>query len=83
MVEPLGRAEMETSTSETIQLSFPLPKGLNTRVYLHMTKREKHVILFLTTATPEEASKAPSMGSFVYAVPNVRSLSYQYIDQNH
>ena len=74
---------METSPSETIQLSFPLPKGLDTRVYLHMTKRERHVILFLTTATPDEASKAPSMGSFVYAVPSVRSLSHRDTNQDH
>ncbi|KAL2118157.1 hypothetical protein VTJ04DRAFT_7817 [Mycothermus thermophilus] len=53
-----------------IQLSFPLPRSLDTRIYFHLSVKAKAIVLFLTTASPEEASTPPPLGSFVYALPD-------------
>jgi hypothetical protein len=54
-----------------VQLSFSLPRSLDTRIYLHLTVKAKAVLLFLTTASTEEAGSATPLGSFVYALPDV------------
>jgi hypothetical protein len=54
-----------------VQLSFPLPRSLDTRVYLHLTVKSKAIVLFLTTASTEEAASPTPLGSFVYALPDV------------
>lgn len=56
---------------ETIQLSFPLPRSLDTRIYVHLTIQAKSIMMFLSTAAAEEMSSPPSMGSLVYALPDV------------
>ncbi|KAK4127442.1 hypothetical protein N657DRAFT_564987 [Parathielavia appendiculata] len=53
-----------------IQLSFPLPRSLDTRVYLHLTIKSKAILLFLTTGSMEEATSPTPLGSFVYALPD-------------
>lgn len=55
-----------------IQLSFPLPRSLDSRVYLHLTVKSKAIVLFLTTASMEDAGSPTPLGSFVYALPDVR-----------
>ncbi|KAK4104784.1 hypothetical protein N658DRAFT_442533 [Parathielavia hyrcaniae] len=59
-----------------VQLSFPLPRSLDTRVYLHLTVKSKAILLFLTTASMEEAASPTPLGSFVYALPDACSLLY-------
>lgn len=54
-----------------IQLSFPLPRSLDTRIYMHLTVKAKSVVLLLTTASAEDAGTPPPLGSFVYALPDV------------
>ncbi len=54
-----------------IQLSFSLPRSLDTRIYLHLTVKSKAVLLFLTTAAMDDASSPTPLGSFVYALPDV------------
>lgn len=61
------------ATSEVIEFSLPLPRALDTRIFAHLTLRERSVTAFLTTAAADEQSVPPSMGSFVYALPDVRS----------
>ena len=57
------------------QLSIPLPKSLSTHIHLHLTIYSHHILLFLTSRTPESSGAAP-LGSFVYALPSVgRSAS--------
>lgn len=65
---------MATST-ETFQLSFPLPRSLDTRIYVHLTVRAKSVMIFLTTAAADDTGNPASMGSFVYALPDVSCSS--------
>lgn len=56
---------------ETFQLSFPLPRSLEARIYVHLTVQAKSVMIFLTTASADELGTPPPMGSFVYALPDV------------
>ncbi|KAK3297080.1 uncharacterized protein B0H64DRAFT_117494 [Chaetomium fimeti] len=53
-----------------IQLSFPLPRSLDSRIYLHLTVKPKAILLFLTTASMEDAGSPTPLGSFVYALPD-------------
>ncbi|KAH6626810.1 hypothetical protein B0J18DRAFT_425720 [Chaetomium sp. MPI-SDFR-AT-0129] len=53
-----------------IQVSFPLPRSLDQRIYLHLTIKAKAILLFLTTAPMEEAGSPTPLGSFVYALPD-------------
>lgn len=66
---------MEGSIDEPIQLSFPLPHSLDTKIYLRLTIKSKVIMLFVTTVSADEDDKAVPMGSFVYALPDVRGLS--------
>jgi len=61
--------------TETFQLSFPLPRSLDTRIYVHLTVRAKSVLIFLTTAATDDMGSPASMGSFVYALPDVSCCS--------
>ncbi|KAH8888833.1 hypothetical protein GQ53DRAFT_767394 [Thozetella sp. PMI_491] len=53
-----------------IQLSIPMPRSLDTRIYIHLSVKEKAVVLFLTTAGADEAGTPAPLGSFVYALPD-------------
>ena len=57
-----------------IEVCFPLPRAPHTNIHVQLTDNGPNIVLFLTTATPESATSAP-LGSFVYAMPNVRPLS--------
>jgi hypothetical protein len=58
--------------SSTVELSMPLQRSLDTRIHLRLSTRAKAITLFLTTASQDELGSAAPMGSFVYALPNVR-----------
>jgi hypothetical protein len=58
----------------TIQVAFPLPNAPHTRVHLHFTHHAHAIVLFLTTAG-EGSSSTSSLGSFVFAMPNVRNAN--------
>ncbi|KAK4215946.1 hypothetical protein QBC37DRAFT_113286 [Rhypophila decipiens] len=53
-----------------IELSIPLPRSVDTRIYMQLTIKSKAITLFLTTASAEEAGAPPPMGSLVYALPD-------------
>jgi hypothetical protein len=61
-----------------IQLSFPLPRSIDTRVYLNLTVKAKAIMLFLTSASAEEAAAPTPLGSFVYALPDVCTILAPY-----
>ncbi|RSL45429.1 hypothetical protein CEP53_010792 [Fusarium sp. AF-6] len=56
--------------ADTVELSVPLPRSLDTRIYLRLSTKAKSVLLNLTTASQDELATPTSMGSFVYALPN-------------
>ncbi|KAK3366065.1 hypothetical protein B0T24DRAFT_411568 [Lasiosphaeria ovina] len=55
---------------ELIQLSIPLPRSLDTRIYLSLTIKTKAITLFLTTASADGAGTPTPLGSFVFALPD-------------
>ncbi|KAG0135226.1 hypothetical protein HOY82DRAFT_668079 [Tuber indicum] len=57
------------TTTTTTELTFPLPRTHNTSVHAHLTLSKNHILLHLTTKTPETASQPATLGSFVYALP--------------
>jgi hypothetical protein len=63
---------------QPIQLSLPLPRAVDTRIYVHLTIKAKSVLLFLTTASGDEVGNPTPLGSFIYALPDVRLLSYGF-----
>ncbi|EEU41861.1 uncharacterized protein NECHADRAFT_50928 [Fusarium vanettenii 77-13-4] len=56
--------------TDAVELSVPLPRSLDTRIYLRLSTKAKSVLLNLTTASQDELATPTSMGSFVYALPN-------------
>ena len=67
---------MATTMSEVSEFSLPLPRALDTRIFAHLTLRHRSVTVFLTTAAADEHNVPPSMGSFVYAIPDVSLLKF-------
>ncbi|KAK0727406.1 hypothetical protein B0T26DRAFT_134314 [Lasiosphaeria miniovina] len=55
---------------ELTQLSIPLPRSLDTRIYISLTIKAKAITLFLTTASADEAGTPTPLGSFVFALPD-------------
>jgi hypothetical protein len=56
-----------------IELAIGLPHSPGTRIHLHLTILATKLILFLTTASIDAGSTASAtMGSFVYAMPDVQ-----------
>lgn len=62
--------------TDTIELSVPLPRSLDTRIYLRLSTKAKSIVLFTTTASQDELAAPVSMGSFVYALPNVSTARF-------
>ncbi|KAF5673461.1 hypothetical protein FHETE_3375 [Fusarium heterosporum] len=60
--------------ANTIELSVPLPRSLDTRIYLRLSTKAKSIVLFLSTASQDELASPVSLGSFVYALPNLDSV---------
>jgi hypothetical protein len=65
--------------TDSIELSVPLPRSLDTRIYLRLSTKAKSIVLFLATATQDELSTPVSLGSFVYALPNVSSAFFFFV----
>ena len=64
---------MDFKPTEIVEASMLLPRSLDTRIHLRLVIQAKTISIFLTTASQDELSSAKPMGSFVYALPNVRT----------
>ncbi|KAJ6779348.1 hypothetical protein PWT90_04286 [Aphanocladium album] len=56
--------------TRTVEVSIPLPKSLDTRIYIRVATLDKAVMVSLTTASQEEMGATTPMGSMVYALPD-------------
>lgn len=72
-VEGSGTAALEPSM-KPIELSFPLPKALETKIHAHLTINTKSIVLFLTTVYDGDIPTGAPLGSFVYAIPDVSRI---------
>ena len=57
--------------SKPIELAFDLPHSPGLRINLHLTVKATYILLFLTSTNADSSQSAASMGSFVYAMPDV------------
>ncbi|TIA24611.1 hypothetical protein D6C80_00264 [Aureobasidium pullulans] len=58
-------------TMEPIQFSMPLPNAPGSRIHTHLTILATSILLFCTSTTAEFSTPpVPSLGSFVYAMPD-------------
>jgi Proteasome assembly chaperone 4 len=70
--------EIEPSARRPIEISFPLPKAPGTRIHLRLTISSSSILLFLTTVENGNVSATIPLGSFVYAIPDVRPTTSQF-----
>ncbi|KAL7795038.1 hypothetical protein V8C37DRAFT_375350 [Trichoderma ceciliae] len=61
---------MDTHSNGAVQVSIPLPRSLDTRIFIRSMTQAKAILLSLTTASQEELGAPRPMGSFVYALPD-------------
>ena len=69
-----GTAQAANGTqvaNKPLELALELPHSPGMRINLHLTAQETSVLLFLTSTSAESGQGAASMGSFVYAMPDV------------
>ena len=65
---------MDSANDVASEFSVPLPRSLDTRIFIRLNINSKALLVFLTTATAEEVGAPTPLGSFVYALPDVRCL---------
>lgn len=53
------------------QMSFPLPLTPHTTLHVQTTRLETSSLIFLTASDPSNSTSTSSLGSFIYAMPNV------------
>lgn len=62
------------STANPIQVSFPLSNSIQTKIHLHITSESSSLLICATTVDSSSPSSALApLGSFVYALPNLRN----------
>lgn len=62
----------DTSMGAPIELAFPLPKAPQSKIHMRLIISPTSILLLLTTVHQGETAK-PALGSFVYALPDVRT----------
>lgn len=69
-------AELATPAVRPQELSFSLPRALHTTAHVHLTFLGNCATIFLATSSPgDSGGSIKPMGSFVYAMPDVSTLS--------
>lgn len=61
----------EDHISRPIELAFQMPKAPDTKIHLQLTIRLTSLLLFVSSVIDGNTSATASMGSFVYAIPDV------------
>jgi len=56
-----------------IELALPQPRAPGSYIHIHLTVLATSIVLFVTNSSPENAGTASALGSFVYAMPDVRT----------
>ena len=60
-------------SAKPIELAIPLPHAPGSRIHMHLTILTTTIVLFVTSSGLDSSSASPaSMGSLVYAMPDVR-----------
>jgi len=83
MMAAPGTGKARNGPAWTVQFSIPLPRSLDTRIYVRLTVQAKATVVFLTTAAADELGTPTPLGSFVYALPDVRAQSPSIVVLTH
>jgi hypothetical protein len=59
-----------SSNAKPLELAFTVPSNPHTQLHVQLTIHATTLLLFVTTTTPDNASQATPLGSFVYALPD-------------
>ncbi len=62
----------DSGDTQTVTFSTPLPHSLDAQIHVRLTTRAKCLMLFVTTTGVDEGDTLAPLGSFVYAMPDVR-----------
>lgn len=73
MAETLDRTGRQAG--KPIELAIPLPNAPQTKIYIRLTISATSILLLLTTVFGGENAIKPTLGSFVYALPDVSIFS--------
>lgn len=72
-------AELATPNVKPQEISFTLPKALHTTAHVHLNFLGHCAMVFLATSSPgDSGGSIKPMGSFVYAMPDVSTLSANF-----
>lgn len=72
-------AELATPSVKPQEISFTLPKALHTTAHVHLNFLGHCAMVFLATSSPgDSGGSIKPMGSFVYAMPDVSTLSADF-----
>ncbi|KAJ2968809.1 hypothetical protein NUW58_g10137 [Xylaria curta] len=55
---------------------------MDTKIHMRLTIQSKVILLFVTTITADDSEKTASMGSFVYAIPDVLTFDLKRYNPN-
>lgn len=61
--------------AKPIELAVQMPYAPDSRIHLHLTILTTSIVLFVTSTNHESSGVGASLGSFVYAMPDVRLRS--------
>lgn len=67
------------ATNKALELAVDLPHSPGLKLHLHLTILGNSVLLFLTSTSTEAGPGATSMGSFVYALPDVGHVTQYHV----
>ena len=71
------------ATNKALELAIDLPHSPGLKLHLHLTILANSILLFLTSTSSEAGPGAVSMGSFVYALPDVSHVTYSIPYRGH
>ena len=66
------------ASSKPIELAITLPHSPGTRIHLHLTVLTSSIMVFLTSTNMDAGQGGVAMGSFVYAMPDVRHIPLDF-----
>lgn len=70
MTAPLANGT--ESHNGPVELAIRLPSNPGLIINIHLTVLKTSILLLLATSTPDASNENVAMGSFVYAMPDVR-----------
>lgn len=75
-----NHSSQPSPTLQPTHLAVPLPFSPHTTLHLQITRLETSTLIFLSSTDPSSSGSQSALGSFVYAMPNVRVIFFLHPD---